>query len=229
VFLLLSFDLLGDKTSAPLLFFILLFNTIFIIFNTLSVLDIRHFLILSTLINSSLFILSLIFLKEATLNFFLAFFFNYILTSFLLFIYLDFFNKNLLYISDLVEGLNTWTLFFFFIFPLLSLSGAAPSLGFFFKFFFLVNSWAYSNFFIFSLIVFSLVYTIVFYFQFFKNIIFSHVKITTFNKIGYKNFWKKFKSQNFFFFLFFGLLLIFFFILFLPLTIFVFQYTLYLF
>ena len=223
VFLVISFLVLDSKLSLIFLFFVLLANTVFVIFNTLSVLDLRHFLILSTLINSSLFILALIFLKEASLNFFLGFFFNYILTSFLLFIYLDFFNKNLRFISDLSGGLNAWVVFFFFVFPLLSLSGAAPSLGFFFKFFFLVNSWVYSNFFVFGLIILSLVYTVVFYFQFFKNIFWGQVGGSLQKKCSHKKFWKSFRSQNFFFCLFFGLLLLFFFFFFFTIIYFLFS------
>ena len=158
--------------AAPVVQLVVVVNMLFIILNTNTVFDIKHFIILSTLINSSFFLLSIFLYKEISIFYFFLFFFNYLITSFSILIYLYFYSKDFKNISNLKKKNNVYTSNFFFFIPILSLSGVAPTFGFLSKFLFIVNVWSLNYFFIILLIVLSIVFSTIFYFQVFKNFFF---------------------------------------------------------
>lgn len=152
---------------------ILVLNLVFVMANTYAVVEIRHFVVLSTLLNSSFFILSIFLVLETSLNFYALFFFNYLVTSLLLFAFLTSTAGSLKFVSR-VRGLaNRYTNVALFLVPVISLSGAAPLLGFSVKLLLLVSCAGGQQSLIFSLLILSILFTLTFYFQLFKNFFFS--------------------------------------------------------
>lgn len=171
LFLLLKvFIIYLDEHTSKVLYGLLLINLIFVVFSTNTILDFRQFIILSTLFNSVMFLLALLLIKSLKINFFLALVVNYLSSSFLIFYYILKNYDSLYFLNDIRVEKNNYNNFFFFFIPLLSLGGVAPLVGFFFKFFFLVNLWSISNIAIFSAASITIIFTSVFYFQIFKNL-----------------------------------------------------------
>ena len=172
IFFVYSFNFNFFFKAPTILQIILLFNFFFIIFNVNTVFDIRHFIILSTLINSSFFLLSIFLAKGVSYSYFFLFFINYVLTSVGVLTYLYYHGEDFKSISSIKKTDNPYTFNFFFFIPMLSLSGVAPTIGFLFKFLFLINVWSLNFFFLNIFIVLSIIFSTVFYFQTFKNFFF---------------------------------------------------------
>ena len=183
-FFIYNFNFNFFLKAAPAVQFVIVINILFIVLNTNTVFDIKHFIILSTLINSSFFLLSIFLYKELSVFYFFLFFFNYLITSFSILIYLYFYSKDFKNISNLKKKNNIYVSNFFFFIPVLSLSGVAPTVGFLSKFLFVINVWSLNYLFIALLIVFSIVFSTIFYFQVFKNYFFF--KRATFRDFFFK-------------------------------------------
>jgi NADH:ubiquinone oxidoreductase subunit 2 (subunit N) len=183
-FFIYNFNFNFFLKAAPAVQFVIVINILFIVLNTNTVFDIKHFIILSTLINSSFFLLSIFLYKELSVFYFFLFFFNYLITSFSILIYLYFYSKDFKNISNLKKKNNIYVSNFFFFIPVLSLSGVAPTVGFLSKFLFVINVWSLNYLFIVLLIVFSIVFSTIFYFQVFKNYFFF--KRATFRDFFFK-------------------------------------------
>lgn len=67
---------------------VVLFNFIFLMFNFSTILDLRHFLVVSTLLNSSIFVLSVSLASTMGLHTFFLLYFNYAVSSTLVFIFI---------------------------------------------------------------------------------------------------------------------------------------------
>lgn len=151
----------------------LLLNLLFIIANTYAVVEVRHFVVLSTLLNSTFFIFSILLIFETGVNFYALFFLNYLLTSLLFFIFFLNSGATLKFVSR-VRGLsNRYVNFFFFLAPIAALSGAAPLFGFSIKLLLLVSCVGNQYSAIFTLVILSIIFTLTFYFQVFKNFFFT--------------------------------------------------------
>lgn len=151
------------------IFTVLTLNFIFIILNTYAVTEIRHFIVLSTLLNSSLFLVSILLLNELDLSFYFLFFFNYSISSFLFFLFLSTGSPGLRFLSDVKSRENLAGNLLTFLLPLVSLSGAAPLFGFLIKLSLLISLVASNYLIFFALATLSIIFTLVFYFQLFKN------------------------------------------------------------
>ena len=169
IFFVYSFNFNFFLKAPAIMQTILLFNFFFIIFNVNTVFDVRHFIILSTLLNSSFFLLSIFLAKGLSYFYFFIFFFNYVLTSVGVLGYLYYYGKDFKSISCIRKTDNPATFKFLFFIPMMSLSGIAPTLGFLIKFFFLINVWSLNFIFLNIFIVLSIIFSTVFYFQVFKN------------------------------------------------------------
>lgn len=152
--------------------FIVFFNFLFLMFNFSTILDLRHFLVVSTLLNSSVFILSISLTASLGLHTFFFLYFNYAVSSTLVFIFIILSQGDASFVSSLRRKDNNTLNFVYFLIPLLSMSGVAPSVGFFSKFYFLVGVWSCDSLLLFSMLSFLIVFSVVFYFQVFKNFFF---------------------------------------------------------
>lgn len=163
-------------TKNSFLYPILLFNLVFLVSATNGVSTVRQFVVISTLINSIFFFLSIVSTPDANLNFFFIFFFNYAVTSFNIFFFLTVFKPGTVHIFEVQKLRNNWVNFFYFGAPLISMAGVAPTLGFIFKFIFIVSQGSHNNLPVLVMLSFLIIYTSVFYFQFFKNFFFYKKK-----------------------------------------------------
>lgn len=166
--MLLQLPLLSSRGSFLLFTLIIVYNLFFIIFHINSVLNLRQFLVLSALLNLNLAFLSLLLNEESTQPFFFLFITSYVVLAFTFYFFFTFLGGNPKYFSSLILTLNNTTRYLFFIFPLLSFAGAAPTLSFFFKLIFLLTNMHTETFFIISLYIFTIILSFVFYFQLFK-------------------------------------------------------------
>jgi hypothetical protein len=141
----------------------------FVFFHINSVLNLRQFLVLSALLNLNLAFLSLVLNEEGSQPFFLIFVLSYILLAFTFYFFFVFLGTNAKYFSSLKLTLNTSSRYLFYLFPLLSFAGAAPTLAFFFKLIFLLTNLHTHTLFIISLYIFTIILSFVFYFQLFKT------------------------------------------------------------
>lgn len=151
---------------------VLLSNLVFVALNTYAVVEVRHFVVLSTLLNSTFFLLSIFLVFETGVNFYVLFFANYVVTSLLLFVFFTFGSTPVKFTSRLRASGNTSVNNFLLILPLVSLSGAAPMVGFLIKLMLLVSCAGKQYSLLFTLIIFSIILTLTFYFQIFKNFFF---------------------------------------------------------
>jgi NADH:ubiquinone oxidoreductase subunit 2 (subunit N) len=100
--------------------------------------------------------------------FFLFFVLSYVVLAFIFYFYFVASNSSARYFSNLGTPLNRTLSYIFFLLPLLSLGGGAPSLAFFYKLSFLLTNLQEDSFFLLSLYILSIVVSVVFYFQLFK-------------------------------------------------------------
>lgn len=167
--ILLQLPLLSTSTSLFLFSLIITYNLFFVFFHINSVLNLRQFLVLSALLNLNLAFLSLVLNEEGSQPFFLIFVLSYILLAFTFYFFFVFLGTNSKYFSSLKLTLNTFSRYLFYLFPLLSFAGAAPTLAFFFKLIFLLTNLHTHTLFIISLYIFTIILSFVFYFQLFKS------------------------------------------------------------
>lgn len=107
-------------------FFILVFNSSFVALNSQSVVDLKHFLVVSGVINSTPLLLCALSGTSEWVGLFWLLLANYITYSLILLFF--FFNlSQAVFIVDLKSYTNSYKNFFLFIAPVMSLSGAAPT------------------------------------------------------------------------------------------------------
>jgi formate hydrogenlyase subunit 3/multisubunit Na+/H+ antiporter MnhD subunit len=102
-------------------------------------------------------------------DFFILIFLNYIVASVSLFIFFNLVSGSNKFIGAVRGGLNPVYSWVLFILPLLSLAGAAPSLGFLIKFLLVLAGYSLDQIIVFSVLAAVILFSMVFYFQFFKN------------------------------------------------------------
>jgi len=166
--ILLQLPLLSNASAFFLFTLLIFYNLFFTLFHINSVLTLRQFLVLSALLNLNLALLSLTLTEESTHPFFLAFVISYILLAFIFYLFFIIVGSNTKYFSSLTQPQNAWLRYFFFVFPLLSLSGAAPTLAFYFKLLFLLTNLHFKKMLLISLYIFTIIFSVIFYFQLFK-------------------------------------------------------------
>lgn len=176
LFSLIFFEFISSKmhilscsSSFNLLCFFVLYNLYFCFLHLNTALNIRQFLVLSALLNLNLALLSLLLNVECPQPFFLFFVLSYVVLAFVFYFYFVANNSSARYFSNLGTPLNKTLSYIFFLLPLLSLGGGAPSLAFFYKLSFLLTNLQEDNFFLFSLYILSIAVSVVFYFQLFKS------------------------------------------------------------
>ena len=203
-FFFLQLDFMSSLISVVFFYLIIFFNLVFILLNINSILTLRQFFVLSSLINMNLAFLTLTLLDKVEHPFFLYFIFSYTLLIFILYTYFIYFSGSFRFISSMSFSKNYYFYLFFFFFSILSLSGAAPGLTFFYKLDFLLISLNLSQFFLIILYIFMIILSIAFYFQFFKT------NIKRKNELLKKNVIKQLPFSIFFVsFFFFSLLFVF--------------------
>mgnify|MGYP006871027568 CR=1 FL=1 len=168
-FITTKMSILSCKSAFAVLSVFILYNIFFCFFHINTALNIRQFLVLSALLNLNLALLSLLLSAESTQPFFLFFVLSYAILAFIFYFFFLISNSRARYFSNLGNSLNTTFLYFFFLLPLLSLGGGAPSLAFFYKLSFLLTNLQEDSLFLLILYIFSIILSVVFYFQLFKT------------------------------------------------------------
>ena len=132
--------LIDEADVASVLGLIVISTLAFVIANVGAVVDVRHFIVVSTLLNSSLLLIAVFLATGSRQDLFFLLFGNYLLASTLLFYYFIYYASNVKFVLSLRAVGNQNVNFIFFLSPILALAGVAPSLGFFIKFMLVFNS-----------------------------------------------------------------------------------------
>lgn len=149
---------------------IILFTLGFVALNVGAVVDTRHFIIVSTLLNSAVLLITIFLTGGARQDFFFIIFLNYLLSSLSIFLFLATAPGANRFVSSLRVPRNTVTAAAGVLIPVLALAGAAPSLGFLAKFMLVFSCWSADYLAVFSSLSAAILFTVVFYFQIFKNL-----------------------------------------------------------
>jgi len=104
-------------------------------------------------------------------DFFFIVFSNYFLSSISVFIFLVSNPGSNRFVSSLRAPINSATSLVGIVAPVLALAGAAPSLGFLAKFMLVFNCWSADYLLVFSALSVTILFTVIFYFQIFKNLL----------------------------------------------------------
>ena len=173
-FILSKMALLSCKSSFSALSLFIFYNIFFCFFHINTALNIRQFLVLSALLNLNLALLSLLLSAESTQPFFLFFVSSYAVLAFIFYFYFLLNNSKARFFSNLGNALNKTLFYFFFLLPLFSLGGVAPSLSFFYKLSFLLTNLQEESIFLLTLYILSIIVSVIFYLQLFKTSTKSH-------------------------------------------------------
>lgn len=168
-FILSKMAIMSCKSSFAMLSLFIFYNICFCFFHINTALNIRQFLVLSALLNLNLALLSLLLGVESTQPFFLFFVSSYAILAFIFYFFFLLSSSKARYFSNLGVALNKTFYYFFFLLPLFSLGGVAPSLPFFYKLNFLLTNLQEESIFLLTLYILSIIVSVVFYLQLFKT------------------------------------------------------------
>ena len=165
----LRFHHISPNSVYSLFFFLIIFNLCFVLLRLNSVLNVRQYLLLSSLLSFNLLLLSILLQRFLSQPFFLIFLISYIFTIFLFYFFLLSFTPSQKFITTVHPTFNATANILFFYIPILCLSGAAPSLPFAAKLSFILTLSNNFVFLIFILYLLTIILSVVFYFQLFKT------------------------------------------------------------